>query len=32
VSVDDDSSEEEELSTAPQATGELVAAPRDFEH
>lgn len=32
VSVDDDSSEEEELSTAPQASGELVAAPRDFEH
>jgi segregation and condensation protein B len=32
ASVDDDSRDEEELSTAPQATGELVAAPRDFEH
>jgi len=33
ASVDDDASDEEELSTAPQASGELVAAPpRDFEH
>lgn len=31
VSVDDDPAEEEELSTAPQGSGELVAAPRDFE-
>jgi segregation and condensation protein B len=32
ASVDDDASDEEELSTAPQTSGELVAAPRDFEH
>jgi segregation and condensation protein B len=31
ASVDDDSADEEELSTAPQASSELVAAPRDFE-
>jgi segregation and condensation protein B len=31
TSVDDDSAEEEELSTAPHGSGELVAAPRDFD-
>jgi hypothetical protein len=31
VSVDDDAAEEEELSTAPQGSGELVAAPHRFE-
>jgi segregation and condensation protein B len=31
VSVDDDAADEEELSTAPQGSGELVAAPHRFE-
>ena len=31
MSVDDDSADEEEASTAPQATGELVAAPPRYE-
>jgi segregation and condensation protein B len=31
VSVDDDAADEEELSTSPQGSGELVAAPHRFE-